>query len=88
MRESPPAGRTVQPAWADQTSRRRVMVGIFRDLEHADVYLETFLVTSWAEHVRQHERSARGDREIEALIRHHVEDEPVVQHLVHAELEF
>src|SRR5262249_4707657 len=30
--------------------------GVFRDLEHADVFLETFLVTSWAEHVRQHER--------------------------------
>ena len=23
--------------------------GVFRDLEHADVFLETFLVTSWAE---------------------------------------
>jgi hypothetical protein len=37
--------------------------GIFRDVDQADVYLETFLVTSWAEHLRQHERLTRGDSE-------------------------
>jgi len=36
--------------------------GIFRDLENAERYLETFLVDSWAEHLRQHERSTRADR--------------------------
>ncbi|HEY6322379.1 MAG TPA: MFS transporter [Thermoanaerobaculia bacterium] len=39
--------------------------GVFRDLEHPDVYLETFLVPSWAEHLRQHERLTRGDSELE-----------------------
>ena len=29
---------------------------IFRDTEVADRYLEVFLVDSWAEHLRQHER--------------------------------
>ena len=29
-------------------------VGLFGDLEHADLFLETFLVISWAEHLRQH----------------------------------
>ena len=61
--------------------------GIFRDLEDAEVYLETFLVTSWAEHVRQHERFTRGDRDVEARIREHIEEEPVVRHLIHAKLD-
>jgi len=56
---------------------------VFRDVEHADAFLETFLVGSWAEHVRQHERFTRGDREVEAQVRLHVEQEPVVEHFVH-----
>jgi MFS family permease len=59
---------------------------VFRDLEHADLYLETFLVTSWAEHVRQHERFTRGDQDVEAQIREHVEEEPVIQHLIQADI--
>src|SRR5262249_10192119 len=35
--------------------------GIFRDLERADVYVETFVVNSCAEHLRQHERLTRAD---------------------------
>ena len=60
--------------------------GVFRDLEEADVYLETFLVTSWAEHVRQHDRFTRGDRDVEAQIREHVAEEPAVEHFIHADL--
>jgi MFS family permease len=59
---------------------------VFRDLEHADVFIETFLVTSWAEHVRQHERFTRGDRRVEEQIRLHVEDDPVVEHFIQAEV--
>ena len=59
--------------------------GVFRDLEHADVFLETFLVTSWAEHLRQHERFTRGDGDVEAHVRRHVEGEPVVEHFVGAD---
>jgi len=62
--------------------------GVFRDLEHPGVFLETFLVTSWAEHVRQHERFTRGDRTVEAEIRLHVEEEPIVEHFVQAGLNF
>jgi hypothetical protein len=60
--------------------------GVFRDLEHADVFLETFLVTSWAEHFRQHERFTRGDSDVEAAqVRRHVEGEPLVEHFVGAD---
>jgi MFS family permease len=56
--------------------------GIFRDVEHADVYLETFLVSSWAEHLRQHERSTRGDRDLEDRLHSYARGEPRVRHLI------
>jgi MFS family permease len=58
--------------------------GIFRDVEQADLFVEAFLVTSWAEHLRQHERFTHADREVEAQIRQHVRGEPRVRHLVDA----
>jgi MFS family permease len=60
--------------------------GVFRDLEDADAYLETFLVTSWAEHMRQHERFTRGDHAAEARVRELVQEAPVIRHLVHADM--
>ena len=57
----------------------------FEISEHANVFLETFLVTSWAEHLRQHERFTRGDAEVEAQVRRHIEGEPVVEHQVGVE---
>jgi len=56
--------------------------GIFRDLEHPDLYLEVFLVSSWAEHLRQHERLTRGDRELEDRLHGYVRGDPKVRHLV------
>ena len=56
--------------------------GIFRDLEDEHLYVETFLVASWAEHLRQHERFTRADRESEAQIAEHVTEEPRIRHLI------
>jgi len=39
--------------------------GIFHDTQVADRYLEIFLVDSWAEHLRQHERLTQADRKLE-----------------------
>ncbi len=58
--------------------------GIYRDLEDANRYVETFLVTSWAEHLRQHERSTKADREAEERLRMFVTAVPNVRHLVSA----
>ena len=55
---------------------------VFRDLEAADKYVETFLVRSWAEHLRQHERSTVADRELEARLHAYVKGAPNVRHLV------
>jgi MFS family permease len=59
-------------------------LGIFRDLENPDRYLETFLVDSWAEHLRQHERSTRADRLVTEQVEKHTRGEPIVRHLVYA----
>ena len=56
--------------------------GIFQDLENSDRYVETFLVDSWAEHARQHERVTRADREVEERVNSHVRGAPTVRHLV------
>ena len=39
----------------------------------------------WAEHLRQHARFTRGDGDVEAHVRSHVEGEPVVEHFVGAD---
>jgi MFS family permease len=61
--------------------------GIFRDLEHPDVYLESFVVTSWAEHLRQHDRMTRADSDLEQRVRGHADGEPVVRHLIYAQFQ-
>ena len=58
--------------------------GIYRDTEHPDLYLETFIVHSWAEHLRQHERFTRADRALEERISSYTLKEPKVRHLIYA----
>jgi len=58
--------------------------GIFRDTEVADHYLEIFLVNSWAEHLRQHERQTKADRELEQRLYSYVAAPPTVRHLIRA----
>jgi predicted MFS family arabinose efflux permease len=57
---------------------------IFRDTEVEDRYLEIFLVNSWAEHLRQHDRQTQADRELEGRIYGYLSGKPVVRHLIDA----
>jgi len=57
--------------------------GICRDLENPDRYLETFVVDSWAEHLRQHDRFTRADSQLEERLRSCTLDEPIVRHLLY-----
>jgi predicted MFS family arabinose efflux permease len=59
--------------------------GIFRDLENHTHYLETFLVDSWAEHLRQHERLTRADHSVTELVQNLVSGTPIVRHLAYSE---
>jgi hypothetical protein len=56
--------------------------GIFRDMENADKYVETFIVASWAEHLRQHDRLTLADREAEARVQRYVRSASKVRHLI------
>jgi MFS family permease len=58
--------------------------GIYRDTEHPDQFVETFIVPSWAEHLRQHERITRADRGLEERINSYSLKEPTVRHLIYA----
>jgi MFS family permease len=58
--------------------------GLFADPAQPGHYVETFLVESWAEHMRQHARITNEDRGIQNLVRSfHIGDtSPVVTHLI------
>jgi MFS family permease len=57
---------------------------VFVDLDDPTLYRETFLVGSWAEHLRQHERATVEDQRIEqAVVAYHRGPEPpVIRHLL------
>jgi MFS family permease len=61
--------------------------GLFSDSANPNRYVETFLVESWVEHLRQHERVTRADRQAEEAARafHVAATAPKVSHLVHKE---
>jgi MFS family permease len=58
--------------------------GIFHDTQDGDHYLEIFLVSSWAEHLRQHERQTQADRRIEQRLQSYLLSDPKVRHLIYA----
>jgi MFS family permease len=78
----------LQSIYRYQRIRRRdgaTRWGIFYDTEARNVYLETFLVDSWAEHERQHERFTVADRAVEEEVLKHTLETPVATHYIHAE---
>jgi predicted MFS family arabinose efflux permease len=59
--------------------------GVFEDSAKEGRFLETFLVESWLEHLRQHERVTNADRAVQSeAYSHHVEGSPMVRHYVAA----
>jgi MFS family permease len=59
---------------------------LYADLERPGIYLETFLVDSWSEHLRQHGRLTVEDLEVTKLTRsfHRGEGPPKVRHMLWA----
>jgi MFS family permease len=67
------------------TQRRRdgaYAWGIFEDAAERGRFLETFLVESWLEHLRQHERVTNADRVLEDRLNSLLRDKPKVTHLI------
>jgi MFS family permease len=59
--------------------------GVFEDASEEGRFLETFLVESWLEHLRQHERVTQADRVLQdAVHRFHVQGTPTVTHYISA----
>jgi predicted MFS family arabinose efflux permease/quinol monooxygenase YgiN len=59
--------------------------GVFEDAAEEGRFLETFLVESWLEHLRQHERVTRADQVLQdALQRFHTQGAPKVTHFIAA----
>ena len=57
--------------------------GVFEDTAEPGRIVETFLVESWLEHLRQHQRVTNADRVIEGEVtRYHIEGTPKVTHLI------
>ena len=72
-----------------QGIRRRdgaIRWGVFQDAATPGRHLESFLVDSWAEHLRQHERVTLADREIEDRVKryHRGPEPPRVNHFLAA----
>jgi hypothetical protein len=58
--------------------------GVFRDTANLERLLETFVVASWGEHMRQHERVTITDRAVEERV-HALQKpgtRPLVAHLI------
>jgi hypothetical protein len=57
---------------------------LYGDLERPGCYLETFVVDSWSEHLRQHDRLTVADLELTKLTKsfHRGDEPPKVRHLL------
>ena len=56
--------------------------GIYEDTADRNRYLETFLVESWLEHLRQHKRVTNADRLLQDHIHHYLKGAVKVTHFV------
>ena len=60
--------------------------GVFEDTADPSRFVETFLLDSWLEHLRQHERVTNADRVLQTQVqRFQLEGTPKVTHMVAAE---
>jgi hypothetical protein len=59
---------------------------VYHELSQPGRYLETFVVDSWLEHLRQHDRVTVADRIVEERVQrfHRAETPPAVSHLIAA----
>jgi MFS family permease len=58
---------------------------LYRDVAHPERMLETFLVDSWLEHLRQHRRVTNADRVAQEHVRHLTREAPRVTHYIGAD---
>jgi MFS family permease len=59
--------------------------GIFEDTANRRRFVETFLVESWAEHLRQHQRVTNADRVLQDHLHRYLSEKPKITHMIAAE---
>jgi hypothetical protein len=76
--------RAMQPMRRIRRRDGAIRWGLFEDAATPGRYIETFVVASWAEHLRQHERVTVSDREAEtrAIAFHQGAEPPKVTHWI------
>jgi MFS family permease len=58
---------------------------VFEDMAQPGRFVETFMLDSWIEHLRQHARVTQADRELQDSVnRFHIDGAPTVTHLIAA----
>ncbi len=62
--------------------------GVYQDTAHETRYVETFLLDSWLEHVRQHQRVTRADRIAQEQVLALTAGEPRVTHYIASQVRF
>ena len=58
--------------------------GVYNDTEDPTHYLETFIIESWGEHLRQHTRLTQADREVEERVQGFLVKPTKVKHFIYA----
>ena len=58
--------------------------GVYEDTSTPGTYIETFYLESWIEHLRQHERVTKADKEVENKVHqyHQGENRPLAKHFL------
>jgi MFS family permease len=59
--------------------------GLYEDTAKPGQLVETFLVESWTEHLRQHQRVTKADEVLQARAHQYLQRAPVVTHLIGAQ---
>jgi hypothetical protein len=76
--------RAIQPLGVSRRRDGAYAWGVFQDTEFPERHLEYFIVESWMEHLRQHERFSRADAALQAsVIALHVgKRPPLISHMI------
>lgn len=82
--------RFLEALSAVSKARRRdgaMQWGVFQDVADPNRYVEHYIVESWAEHMRQHERVTQADRVLEERVHafHLGNERPAIAHFIYAD---
>jgi hypothetical protein len=59
--------------------------GLFEDTAEKGRFMETFMLESWVEHLRQHQRVTHADRALQDRMQRLLRQAPIVTHLIAVE---